>query len=304
MGASAIAISDLDATGGQGQILLEVPPSAVTPDDRGLSYLELDYFEYRRSTSNNRDAGSTFGRSAEPFVHTGLGSNVTRYYWVRPVDKSGNVGDWYPASATGGISATTLANVPDNDSVGRNQLQDGEVIESKHGTGSVTTSKIDGEAVINGKVKELDLEEDRIKNNELSVMSSTGVANDDFPNTPSVPTSETTIFSDSETVKGSAAKVRIVFSGRVTARSGDQQAFGTVRIKLKVTGYSDKSATASYDEDLLVSDMKLDGQFNIKRIITGASGTINFSATKQIISGGGAYCRLADLNYEVQAIAK
>ena len=41
---------------------------------------------------------------ASTWVHTGLGGVVTRYYWVRGVDRTGNVGPWHGAL---GVSATT-----------------------------------------------------------------------------------------------------------------------------------------------------------------------------------------------------
>ena len=40
---------------------------------------------------------------------TGLPSSVTRWFWACHVDRSSNVSTWFPVSATGGVSATTLA---------------------------------------------------------------------------------------------------------------------------------------------------------------------------------------------------
>ena len=89
------------ATGGIQQIKLDYE----LPSDGDLAYVEI--FE---NTVDNR-AGSSLVVKTKSDQHTvtGLGNNVTRYYWLRSVDRSGNISDY---SAT--FSATTQKIVLDD----------------------------------------------------------------------------------------------------------------------------------------------------------------------------------------------
>lgn len=70
------------------------------------------------SASNNRAVGSQLAIvSGAQHLRTGLAAGETRYYWVRHMDTSGNISDWYPASETGGISGTADALELDDDVV-------------------------------------------------------------------------------------------------------------------------------------------------------------------------------------------
>ena len=109
MADSGITLSGLTATGGVGQIALgwSVSESSCLP------YLRLDKVEIWEATANNRDTavkvGEVFGTQ---FVRTGLSRSTSRRYWVRARDASGNLGDWFPASATAGILGTTTSTPP------------------------------------------------------------------------------------------------------------------------------------------------------------------------------------------------
>jgi len=60
------------------------------------------------STSNDRTAATLVAdMTGNRFARAGLPGAVTRWYWVRHVDRSGNVSAWYPSGATAGISAAT-----------------------------------------------------------------------------------------------------------------------------------------------------------------------------------------------------
>ena len=89
------------ATGGIQQIKLDYD----LPSDGDLAYVEI--FE---NTVDNRP-GSTLIVKTKSDQHTvtGLGNNVTRYYWLRSVDRSGNISGY---SAT--FSATTQKVVLDD----------------------------------------------------------------------------------------------------------------------------------------------------------------------------------------------
>lgn len=109
MADSGITVSGLTATGGVGQIALgwSVTEASCLP------YLRLDKVEIWEATANNRDTAvkvaEIFGAQ---YVRGGLGKSITRYYWVRARDASGNLGDFFPASATAGIAGTTTSNAP------------------------------------------------------------------------------------------------------------------------------------------------------------------------------------------------
>ncbi len=111
MADSNITCSSLAVAGGLGVHVLAWAFSAATVPGAPypLPYLDLDHFEVWSAATNDR-AGATL--AAEPrdtkLTVSGLAYSTTRYYWVRAVDKSSNVGDWWPVSATGGVSGTTL----------------------------------------------------------------------------------------------------------------------------------------------------------------------------------------------------
>ncbi len=112
--ASDIKVSLLSATGGLDHIAL-IAISAPPDDMECLVYMQPVKVEIWAATSNNRANAVKVGESASGlFDHTGLPTPTTRYYWARAVDLSGNVGDFYPVSATGGISATTTLGTAQN----------------------------------------------------------------------------------------------------------------------------------------------------------------------------------------------
>lgn len=62
------------------------------------------------STTNDRALATLLATVTNNyFLHTGLASNTTRYYWARSKNIHGRTdGAWTPSSSTAGISATTL----------------------------------------------------------------------------------------------------------------------------------------------------------------------------------------------------
>lgn len=68
---------------------------------------DLAYVEIWEHTSDVRASATKIGEaSGTGFVRTGLATGATRFYWVRAVDTSGNVGAY---NATAGVSATISA---------------------------------------------------------------------------------------------------------------------------------------------------------------------------------------------------
>ena len=89
------------ATGGIQQITL----NWENPSDSDFAYVEI--FE---NTTNNQNGSSLIIQTpSDNHAVTGLGNNVTRYYWLRTVDRSGNISGF-----TAGFNATTQKIVPDD----------------------------------------------------------------------------------------------------------------------------------------------------------------------------------------------
>lgn len=154
MADSNIVCSGLTATGGIGQIVLGWQAADVT-DFRNLVYMQLDRFEVWASATNDRNAATKVGEVINNgFPHTGLAQSTTRYYWVRARDRSGNFGDWFPLSATAGISGTTSIIVPPN-SVGTTELENNAVTEAKIDDLAVSNAKIASLAVTEAKIANL-----------------------------------------------------------------------------------------------------------------------------------------------------
>lgn len=106
MAGSKITVSSLTATGGPGNVAL----TWVTVGGGAgcLNYLALKAVEVWSATTNNRAHASfaKLGEGVSIFAHAGLTGTTPRYYWVRAVDASNNLGAYFPTSATGGIAGT------------------------------------------------------------------------------------------------------------------------------------------------------------------------------------------------------
>ncbi len=71
------------------------------PPDRDLDLIEV----WESATPDHGDALPIARVRATDFVRNGLGGLVTRFYWVRAIDRSGNVGDF---NSSVGTAATTI----------------------------------------------------------------------------------------------------------------------------------------------------------------------------------------------------
>lgn len=81
---------------------------------------DLDKVEVWEASANNRATASRVAivsalpGGASSWSRTGLGAGVTRYYWLRAADQSGNLSGYAPASALAGFAATTASlTIPD-----------------------------------------------------------------------------------------------------------------------------------------------------------------------------------------------
>lgn len=117
-----------------------------------LSYTTFDKVNVYRATTNNRGSAVSVGSGLVSFLDTGLTPGTTYYYWLRPVDGSGNLGDFFPVSATGGVAGTAASIVVPPNSVGTGELVDGSVTGPKYANLSITTAKIADGQITTAKI--------------------------------------------------------------------------------------------------------------------------------------------------------
>lgn len=123
--ASDIEVLSLTAVGGLGQITLTAVPQ-LPLGMACLNYMQPASVQFWAAAINNRNNAIQIATSDVGIaVHGGLSDSVTRYYWARAVDPEGNVGAFYPSSATGGVPATTKTTTPGPNSITGEMLQDG-----------------------------------------------------------------------------------------------------------------------------------------------------------------------------------
>lgn len=92
-------VSSLAATGIVGGIALVA--TAPPPE-------QWDTIEYYSAATNDRTGATLASRGRYTTFNHAFASVTTQYYWVR-TRMNGVVSDWFPSSATGGVSATSLA---------------------------------------------------------------------------------------------------------------------------------------------------------------------------------------------------
>ncbi len=68
------------------------------------SDIDFKHIEIWASETNDRTAATLIGlESGIGYVHSGLSTGDTWYYWIRAVDTSGNASGYYPSSSTAGV---------------------------------------------------------------------------------------------------------------------------------------------------------------------------------------------------------
>ena len=108
------------------------------------SDLDYDVVEVWASFSNNLGTAGFVGFSAHTFIHEGLGTNVTLYYWLRARDTSGNVSPFTPGDFAG-LVATTVA-------TSSNDIGNLSITETKIANDSISTPKLQANSVDANKV--------------------------------------------------------------------------------------------------------------------------------------------------------
>lgn len=162
----------------QGKVALPSTPTGLTATPGtflcDLQWPALPDSDYRHmeiwcaSGVNNRASAVLAGTSSGTrFKHTGVYQDTTYYYWIRAVDTTGNIGEFYPTSGIGGV-ACTPANDPS------------KVLDLLHG--SITESQLSAElqAAINSEsgiqaVEELLENQWTVKINENGHVAGVGI---------------------------------------------------------------------------------------------------------------------------------
>lgn len=93
--------SSLTATGLFSSIMLQW----TNPTDKDFAGVQV----WEASTNNFASATRVATVSNTIWSRDGLAANVTRFYWLTAVDRTGNVSAKFPVSNTAGVSATTVA---------------------------------------------------------------------------------------------------------------------------------------------------------------------------------------------------
>jgi hypothetical protein len=109
----------------------------VNPPDNDLSHVEV----WRADNVNDRSQATFIGTATGTRFEDGaLGYGDTVYYWIRAVDRAGNVSGWHPSGANAGVAATLKrVDAPD--------IEDMAVVEAKLDNLAVSTRAIAQNAV-------------------------------------------------------------------------------------------------------------------------------------------------------------
>lgn len=129
--AAAVSVSNLTVVGGQN---LFSAMWSLSSGGTCLPDLLIDAVELWASADNDRANAVKMQEGLTSAVDAGYQSDVTRYFWIRARDASGNYSAWHPASATGGVEATTRLVINADlgeDSVGDSNVQD-DAIKARH----------------------------------------------------------------------------------------------------------------------------------------------------------------------------
>ena len=132
------------------------------------TFFGFSHIEIWAATSNSFANRSFVGQTtANVFTHQ-VGTNQTRYYWIRHVNTQGVAGPFN--STTGTQASTTLINTADiNDGlITAAKLVDGAVTEVKIATSAITETKISSDAVTSNKIAANAVVADKIAANSVT----------------------------------------------------------------------------------------------------------------------------------------
>ena len=117
----------------------------ITAEWTNPSDIDFKHTEVFVNTSNSIPANPTAVVDGEEYIVSGLSGTVTRYFWLKSVDFSGN-----KSAATSSFNATSVvAGSSDiaNDAIGSDQISDGAVTTTTIADDAITTPKIVANAI-------------------------------------------------------------------------------------------------------------------------------------------------------------
>lgn len=150
MADSNITVSGLIISAGVGQLALRW--TVNNPNQGGLPYLDIATVEVFASATNDRVSATKIGEGLNAFLHAGVTPGQTRYYWIRARDVSGQFGDWFPLSATGGIAGTAGTAQPGPGTITATELAPDSVTSPAIAPAAVGASEIANAAIVRAKI--------------------------------------------------------------------------------------------------------------------------------------------------------
>lgn len=105
---------------------------------------DYDYTEVWASVGNDRATAQMVGTALTIFVHENIATGQTWYYWIRSVDRSGNLGAFIPGPLAGmpGTPTPTSSNDIGNLSITETQISDNAISTPKLQANSVDANKV------------------------------------------------------------------------------------------------------------------------------------------------------------------
>ena len=132
------------------------------------TFFGFSHVEIWAATSNSFANRSFVGQTTANVFNHQVGTNQTRYYWIRHVNTQGVAGPFN--STTGTQASTTLIDTTDiNDGlITAAKLVDGAVTEVKIATSAITETKISSNAVTSNKIAANAVIADKIASNSIT----------------------------------------------------------------------------------------------------------------------------------------
>ena len=132
------------------------------------TFFGFSHVEIWAATSNSFANRSFVGQTTANVFNHQVGTNQTRYYWIRHVNTQGVAGPFN--STTGTQASTTLINTTDiNDGlITSAKLVDSAVTEVKIATSAITETKISSNAVTSNKIAANAVIADKIASNSIT----------------------------------------------------------------------------------------------------------------------------------------
>lgn len=151
MADSDLVCSNLVANSGVGQVVLSW--TVTDPVPGRPPYLAFQKTEIYASASNNRLSAFKIAEvSTNGYTHAGVTAGTTNFYWVRPVNVAGVVGEFFPVSTTAGVAATAGSAQPGPGTITAVELAVDSVTSPAIAPGAVGTTEIADAAIQRAKI--------------------------------------------------------------------------------------------------------------------------------------------------------